>query len=184
MLSGANRLHSLENQIPSLTSPSRITASKRLRNNKYLLRVRILHFAARSIAAHVHVFARIIRAIYVSRFSGDRFGHRKLALIRRRAWRCRRLTPIHLLSCGCFRNGPRRRGWGRRRHRASRDIDIRGGRLRRFIAKLSANNRHRRGRNVIRSDGGIARDPTAHQQKAAAKQNAKGLHSPVLYRGR
>ncbi len=168
------------------TTPNAATASKRLRNNKYLLRVRILHFAARSIAAHIHVFAGIIRAIYVSRFSGDRFGHRKLALIRCRAWGCRRLTPIHPLRCGCFCNGPSRRGWRRHRHRASRDIDIRGGggRLRRLIAKLSANNRHRRGRNVIRSDGRIARDPTAHQQQAAAKQNAKGLHSFVLYRGR
>ena len=134
------------------TTPNAATASKRLRNNKYLLRVRILYFAARSIAAHIHVFAGIIRAIYVSRFSGDRFGHRKLALIRCRAWADR--CPWH---SGSVRYLLSRQVGRRRRHLATGNIDVRRG-LPRCTVKLPTDNRHWRGRDMIRS----ARHSTAH----------------------
>lgn len=111
----------------------------RLRHHEDLLRLRILHFAPRRIAADIDISSvRLERIEHEPGFTRHWLRHRKLCCTRRRRSLCRtgtRCRPCRSLT-RFSRGSARGRSWRRRRQRTSRVGYIRRGLSRRRLGRM------------------------------------------------
>jgi hypothetical protein len=172
----------------------------RLRDKEYLPGIRVLHLAARGVAAHVHIFARVGRTKNISRLIRHRLACGKTERARRtfrRSCRFRRCARDRLARARRWRNrgtslmGRRPPLYRRRRclrNRGAMFCAIRrgcggcrcGGGLGRFI-QLIVHQSDGRGDDVIRRHNRIVGKPAASEKQCAGQKKASGRSHRSCY---